>query len=196
MKGASPILILFGITGIIGLVVALMLILGEKPNPTANIDVGDAVDLTTSQAPIAFNDWQADDFALQNLQGETVRLSDFRGRIVFLNLWHTACEPCVREMPAFQQFMREQGADGTMILAINQLGQTAEEIIPFLARINVSDVTVLLDPDFSIAEKFPYNFFPTTYVIDSNGMVRFFKIGELDITQMRAWVSQIRDDEG
>lgn len=187
-EGASPLLILFGITGIVGLVIALMLILGERP---ADFTIDDVVDMTTPEAPRLLNDWQADDFALLNLQGETVRLSDFAGRVVFINLWHTACEPCVREMPAFQQFTREQGDDGAVILAINQLGQTAEEITEFLERINVTDVTILLDPNFVIPDKFPYNFFPTTYVIDTEGMVRFFKIGEVDVLQMRQWVELV-----
>jgi len=184
----SPVVVIFGITGIVGLVIALILIFSEVRPPADNLS--QAVP-TTPAPPRALNDWRADDFALQNLDGELVSLSDFAGRVVFLNVWHTACEPCVREMPAFQQFMSEQDEDGVMILAVNQLGQTAEEIIPFLERIGVSNLTVLTDPDFILMDKFPYNFFPTTYVIDKEGMVRFFKVGEVDIDQMRQWAEQL-----
>ncbi|MCU0481621.1 MAG: TlpA family protein disulfide reductase [Anaerolineae bacterium] len=185
----SPILVIFGITGIVGMVIALILLITSTQPPDDTLN--QTVDYPTPELPRPLNEWRAEDFTLQNLDGESVSLSDFAGRIVFLNVWHTACEPCVREMPAFEQFMREQGEDGVMILAINQLGQTEAEIRPFLANIGISNLTILLDPDFTIMDKFPYNFFPTTYVIDQQGMVRFFKIGEVDIHQMRQWVEQL-----
>lgn len=184
----SPILVIFGITGIVGLVIALILMVtsNQLPDDKLNQTV-----YPTPEIPHPLNDWRVDDFTLQNLDGESVRLSDFAGRIVFLNVWHTACEPCVREMPAFEQFIREQGEDGVMILAVNQLAQTEAEIRPFLDNLGVSNLTILLDPEFVIRDKFPYNFFPTTYVIDQQGMVRFFKVGEVNIHQMRQWVEQL-----
>lgn len=184
----SPILVIFGITGIVGLVIALILMVtsNQLPDDTLNQTV-----YPTPEIPHPLNDWRADDFTLQNLDGESVRLSDFAGRIVFLNVWHTACEPCVREMPAFEQFTREQDENGVMILAVNQLAQTEAEIRPFLDNLGVSNLTILLDPEFVIRDKFPYNFFPTTYVIDQQGMVRFFKVGEVNIHQMRQWVEQL-----
>ncbi len=187
-KTVSPLLVIFGITGIVGVMVALLLIFAEPRQPaqdTVNIV------LTTPAPPRPLNDWQAEDFALQDLDGNTVRLSDFRGRVVFLNMWHTACEPCVREMPAFDQFMREQGDGGAVVLAVNQLAQTEADIRPFLENLGVSRFIVLLDPDFLMTDLYPYNFFPTTYVIDPQGMVRFFKVGEIDLAQMRQWAEQL-----
>ncbi len=184
----SPILIIFGITGIVGLVIALILVLTSNQPPD---EIVNQTIYPTPEIPYPLNDWRAEDFTLQDLDGNTVSLSDFEGRIVFVNVWHTACEPCVREMPAFEQFIREQGEDGVMILAVNQLGQTESEIRPFLANLGVSNLTILLDPDFIVRDKFPYNFFPTTYVIDQQGMVRFFKVGEVNIHQMRQWAEQL-----
>lgn len=187
-KTVSPLLVIFGITGIVGVMVALMLIFAEPRQPAQ-----DTVNIvpTTPAPPRPLNDWRAEDFALQDLDGNTVRLSDFSGRVVFLNMWHTACEPCVREMPAFDQFMREQGDDGAVVLAVNQLAQTETDIRPFLQNLGVSHFTVLLDPDFLMTDLYPYNFFPTTYVIDPQGMVRFFRVGEIDLVQMRQWAEQL-----
>ncbi|PJF30658.1 MAG: hypothetical protein CUN52_03715 [Phototrophicales bacterium] len=187
-KTVSPLLVIFGITGIVGVMVALMLIFTEPRQPAQ--DTVRPIP-TTPSPPRPLNDWRAQDFALQDLDGNTVRLSDFSGRVVFLNMWHTACEPCVREMPAFDQFMREQGDDGAVVLAVNQLAQTEADIRPFLDRLGVSRLIVLLDPDFLMTDLYPYNFFPTTYVIDPQGMVRFFKVGELDLAQMRLWAEQL-----
>lgn len=187
----SPLLIIFGITGIVGVMVALMVLFTEVRQPAQDQD-GAPLTWNTPALPRPLHNWRADDFALQDLDGNIVRLSDFRGRVVFLNLWHTACEPCVREMPAFDQFMREQGDDGAVVLAVNQLGQTEADIRPFLDRLGVSQFIVLLDPDFIMTELYPYNFFPTTYVIDPQGMVRFFKVGELDLAQMRQWAEQLK----
>ncbi|HVM98184.1 MAG TPA: TlpA disulfide reductase family protein, partial [Candidatus Acidoferrales bacterium] len=62
----------------------------------------------------------APDFALTNLDGRTVRLSDFRGKIVFLNLWATWCPPCREEMPSMEQLHRRFESQGLVMLAVSE----------------------------------------------------------------------------
>lgn len=61
--------------------------------------------------------YQAQDFEVQTLDGETVRLSDYRGRVVFLNFWATWCGPCIEELPLMQEFAAQQGDEGAVVLA-------------------------------------------------------------------------------
>src|SRR5438093_12933793 len=60
----------------------------------------------------------APDFRLPDLQGKTQRLSDYRGKVVFLNFWATWCGPCKEEMPAMQLLWDEHSHQGFMMLAV------------------------------------------------------------------------------
>jgi thiol-disulfide isomerase/thioredoxin len=64
--------------------------------------------LPVTQAASRLAGRAAPNFELASLNGDPIRLSSMRGRVVFLNFWATWCEPCKREMPAFQRFMQEQ----------------------------------------------------------------------------------------
>src|SRR5437773_12576066 len=61
----------------------------------------------------------APDFVLQTLDGREIRLSDYRGHVVFLNFWATWCGPCKIEMPAMERLYREYRRQGLTILAVS-----------------------------------------------------------------------------
>lgn len=177
--GVSPLLVILSVSGLIGLVTAGVMLLASGPNATST---GSA-----PPTPVVIDSRQAADFQLVSLDGEMVNLADFQGRPVFINLWRTDCPPCVRELPAFQQFMREQGDDGAVVLAINQ-GEELGFIRDFLAEIGINGVPVLLDPDLDVAADYSYRGLPTTYLIDSTGTVRFRKVGEMTLAEMNTYV--------
>lgn len=131
----------------------------------------------------------APNFELETLDGETVRLSSLRGRVVFLNFWATWCEPCRRELPAFERFMADQPADGPLILALNN-GETPEQIRPFLAENGGSALTVLLDSGYAVEQLYDVNFFPSTFVVDAGGVVRDMHLGEMTLDDLNAYVAQ------
>lgn len=131
----------------------------------------------------------APNFELETLEGETLRLSSLRGRLVFLNFWATWCEPCRRELPALQTFTEQQAGDGPLVLAINN-GETAEQINPFLAENGVSGLTVLLDSGFAVEHQYEVDFFPSTFVVDAGGIVREMHLGELTLDDLNAFVAQ------
>jgi len=72
-------------------------------------------------------DNQSPDFALHNLEGKLVSLSDFRGKPVMLNFWTTGCPYCIRQMPYLQQVYEEWLAKGLVIQTIN-IGETSSEV--------------------------------------------------------------------
>lgn len=131
-----------------------------------------------TQAVSLLVDRPAPNFQLDNLEGEAVRLSNFRGRTVFLNFWATWCEPCIRELPALQTFQEEQGDLGALVLAINN-GETAERISDYFAKNTIRDLLVLLDSEFEVQDSYHVNFFPTTFVVDAAGIVREMHVGEI-----------------
>ena len=119
---------------------------------------------------------RAPDFALENLDGDEVRLSDFRGSTVLANFWATWCEPCVDDMPHLQAVSDDWPDEELVILFIN-IGQSAERVRSFVANRGVT-LQVLLDPEMTTPEK--YNLpqtLPATILIDNHGIIQKVKPG-------------------
>jgi cytochrome c biogenesis protein CcmG/thiol:disulfide interchange protein DsbE len=116
-------------------------------------------------------------FTLQNLDGETVSLSDFRGKMVILNFWATWCEPCRSEMPFLQEVAEdtEWAQRGLVILAVN-IGDSADAVRKFMADNGLS-FTVLLDTTRQVGEQYNTRYIPTTYLIDKDGIIQNTKVG-------------------
>src|SRR5438445_11915472 len=76
----------------------------------------------------------APDFRLPDLQGKTQRLSDYRGKVVFLNFWATWCEPCKEEMPSMQGLWEDLNNQGFMMLAVSMDRVTTATAIPSLVE--------------------------------------------------------------
>lgn len=129
-------------------------------------------------------DQPAPDFEIAGINGEAYRLSDFRGQVVFLNFWATWCIPCRAEMPAFQAFMQLRGGDA-IILAVNADGESIEAMTLFLNEIGVSGLSIGFDPQREVATLYGVNPLPTTFVIDTNGVVRTVRFGEMTEADLR-----------
>jgi len=117
----------------------------------------------------------APDFQLNNLEGEPVSLSDFRGNPVMLNFWATWCSPCVREMPDIQSMYDEQSIKGLVLLPVN-MGGTSSQVKGFLQSHNLS-LPVLLDIDRDVAQKYGIRYIPTTFFIDKDGIIQVVRFG-------------------
>jgi peroxiredoxin len=131
------------------------------------------------------------DFSLTSLDGKTVRLSDYQGRIVFLNFWATWCVPCQKELPAFQAFQQEQAPNGAVILAVNLL-ETADKITPFLDGLGVSGLNVLLDSEGTVSDSYGIFNLPVTFVIDQQGIVRYPKYGPMTVADLQSYVQAVQ----
>jgi peroxiredoxin len=129
-----------------------------------------------SQSPsIATIGKPAPDFTLQNLDGESVSLSDLRGNPVMINFWNTGCPPCRNEMPYLQEVYDENRDTGLVLLTIN-IGQSASTVNDFLEE-NKLALPVLLDSDGAVTQRYGMPGIPTTFFIDSGGILRVKVIG-------------------
>ncbi|HXY54984.1 MAG TPA: TlpA disulfide reductase family protein [Nitrospirota bacterium] len=124
---------------------------------------------------------RAPGFSLQALDGKTVSLADFRGKVILVHFWATWCPPCVEEMPALEQFARSIRAKDFQILAVSVDEGGAAAVAAFMQKNGLS-IPVLLDPSRSIAKLYGTFKFPETYVIDRQGVVRDKAIGPRDWT--------------
>jgi peroxiredoxin len=128
--------------------------------------------------------WVAPDFVLQDLEGKAVRLSNFRGRVVFLNVWTTWCEPCRVEMPSMEVLHRRLEDDGFVMLAVSADADGREAVVPFIEALDVS-FPVLLDPDGQVVSRYGVTGYPETFIIDRGGQVVAHEIGPRDWSDRR-----------
>ncbi|QNU67219.1 TlpA family protein disulfide reductase [Ruminiclostridium herbifermentans] len=110
----------------------------------------------------------APDFTLKDLDGNDVKLSDFKGKIVILNFWAVWCKYCLLEMPDFNELNNELGKENdVVILAINSQ-ESPDKVKEYLTSNNI-DLKVLLDQDGAVTQTYGITGFPTTFFINKDG---------------------------
>ncbi|AHF04459.1 alkyl hydroperoxide reductase [Marichromatium purpuratum 984] len=119
----------------------------------------------------------APEFGLDTPAGETLRLADYRGRVVILNFWATWCPPCRAEMPSMQRAYEALAGDGVEILAIN-VDEDAATVADFGARLGLG-FPLLVDPGSTVTLDYGVRGLPTSYVIDPEGRVALELLGDL-----------------
>ena len=116
--------------------------------------------------------------SLKDLGGASHTLDDYRGQVVLLNFWATWCPPCLVEMPAMQRLKAAFTDTAFTILAVN-VKESREKAWRFQQLLDVS-FTVLLDTTGQAAEDWDVTVYPTSYLIDTTGRIRYMAYGALD----------------
>lgn len=125
---------------------------------------------------------EAPDFSLPNLEEKTVRLSDYRGKVVFLNFWATWCKPCREEMPSMDVLYKNFEREGLVVLAVSiDRVTTKKDIPPFISGMNLT-FPVLVDSWGQTDKRYKLMGVPETYIIDQQGILREKIIGPRDWT--------------
>ncbi|WP_207707313.1 TlpA family protein disulfide reductase [Crassaminicella thermophila] len=125
----------------------------------------------------------APDFTLENLQGESVSLSDFRGKNVLVNFWATWCPYCVKEMPDLNKLYIENKENDFVVLAVD-VGESKEDVEKYLEGKSY-EFPVLLDKDGSISIKYMVRGLPTSFMIDKEGNIRAIKMSMMTYPEMK-----------
>lgn len=137
----------------------------------------------------------APDFTLQDQYGNTVTLSDYQGKTVFLNFWATWCPPCRNEMPEIQQLYESYGENGGDVIILGiaapNYGQegSVSDIKEFLGD-NGYTFPVVMNSGGSLYSDYGISSFPTTIMIDSSGNVYGRAVGGLSYNQMESIIKQ------
>jgi thiol-disulfide isomerase/thioredoxin len=116
-------------------------------------------------------------FTLRQSGGGNLSLKNLEGKVVFLNFWATWCGPCRVEMPAMESLYRGLKDRGFEILAVNV--QESEKDVADFMRQNRLSFPALLDSG-SAAARYGIRAFPTTYIIDRDGLIIARVIGSLN----------------
>ncbi|MCW5852685.1 MAG: redoxin domain-containing protein [Anaerolineae bacterium] len=130
------------------------------------------------------------DFELSTLDGQKVRLSDFRGRPVVINFWATWCGPCLAEMPLLKKTYDELKDTGLVLLAVDV--QEKPDTVRKFAEKEQLPFTVLLDETGLVATYYRVNAYPTTFFVDPNGVIQSWQRGTLTKTTLDRHLDRIR----
>ena len=114
----------------------------------------------------------APDFTLQSIDGQSITLGDFQGKTVLLNFWMSSCDACVSELPYLQTASDNLTNQQAVIIAVNcgESNQTVHYIVDPLKP----SFPMLLDPTGTVCTEYKHGA-PTTFLIDSNGIIRAIK---------------------
>lgn len=121
----------------------------------------------------------ATDFALKDLDGKSIRLSDFKGKAVLLNFWATWCQTCVGERPALERLYRTYRSRGFVILAVSIDRSRPETVKAFVKESRMS-FPVLHDPDDRVSPDYWVQGIPTSVLVTPKGAVAYRVVGQYD----------------
>ena len=112
---------------------------------------------------------RAGDFSLKDLGGSTVKLSDLKGTVLVVDFWASWCDPCKKELPALDALAAKY--PNVVILGVN-VDKKRENAEKTLKSLSISKLHILLDPDGAIASQYDLPKMPSSFVVDSKGIVR------------------------
>lgn len=165
------------------LTVAIVQAMDKKTEPgNTNTDASQAV---TSEGLKVGE--KAPDFELKTLTGETVKLSDLKGKKVMLNFWATWCPPCKAEMPEMEKFYKQKDKNLTL-LAVN-----IDPQLDVKGFVNKNGITfpILLDTNDKVNETYQILSIPTTYFINSQGIIENKFTGAMNLDSMKQFTKDL-----
>jgi len=118
---------------------------------------------------------------LQDLSGKTHSLADYKGKVVLVNFWATWCPPCRAEMPSIQRLKAHMAGKPFAILAVD-MAETETDVRDFLREMKASniDFTILMDKDGKAIRAWNVSVFPTSFILDAEGQLRYSLLGSTE----------------
>lgn len=145
------------------------------------------------------------DFQLKDQYGNLHKLSDYKGKVVFLNFWATWCPPCREEMPHIEEIYKEYGYNKNDVVILGAASPTTpenpspqdeseEKIKAFLTKNNYT-FPVVFDVKGEIFKNYYINAFPTTFMIDKEGNIMGYIAGGLSKENMKKIIEMTLNNE-
>ncbi|MHB1390166.1 MAG: TlpA disulfide reductase family protein [Thermoleophilia bacterium] len=147
----------------------------------------------TTKPPVVVEGSQAPDFSFPLLGGGEARLSDYRGKVVLVNIWNTTCLECKKEMPLMQaKYQAVFKGKPFEILAVSTDQKGAEEVQPFVDNLFYDDMSkvrltfpILLDTKNEVGSIYQTVKYPESFIVDREGNVSKIIIGRLTETDFQ-----------
>jgi peroxiredoxin len=120
----------------------------------------------------------APEFELEDLSGQSVKLSDYRGQVVLINFWATWCGYCRTEFPEIQRAYEGNHDKGFVVLAVN-VQDRKQSVQAYVQELGLT-FPVLLDPFGRASGPYKARGLPTSYFVDQQGVIVLKKVGPVD----------------
>ena len=121
----------------------------------------------------------APNFTFPGLDGKMVSLADYRGKVVFLNIWATWCPPCRKEMPSMEKLYQQLKGEDFEILAVSVDTAGATVVGPFMKELHLS-FPALLDTRGTAQNLYGTTGLPESFIIGRKGIIQKIVIGPTD----------------
>jgi cytochrome c biogenesis protein CcmG/thiol:disulfide interchange protein DsbE len=156
------------------------------PAPQAALSVSNIEPAIGSLAP---------EFSLQTLDGQSVQLSELRGKNLLISYWVTWCIPCIEELPVLNRLYQEYQSKDLVILSVNGIQQ--DELDKVTATISEMGITlpVALDQSEILWDSYWVRFLPTSFFIDETGIIRYIQLGSLTEENLRIKLEELISDQ-
>ncbi|MFS0788690.1 thiol-disulfide oxidoreductase ResA [Shouchella sp. 1P09AA] len=132
----------------------------------------------------------APNFIVNDLEGNQIELADLKGKGVFLNFWGTYCPPCEKEMPYMENQYNIFKDQGVEILAVN-VRETNLPVKRFVERYDLS-FPIPMDPDGELVQRYGVIPLPTTFLINSEGIVTQVITGTMTEEDIEKYMESIK----
>ncbi len=121
---------------------------------------------------------------LPDAERQIHNLADYRGKVVLVNFWASWCTPCIREMPSMQRLDADLFGRPFKLLAVN-VGERPNRLRGFMKRMQI-DFTVLYDEPGKAFREWGASVYPTSFLIDPEGKIRYEAVGPLEWDALEA----------
>src|SRR4029078_5450432 len=135
---------------------------------------------------------KAPSFTLTTITGETLGLDTYKGKVVVLGLFHI-CQPCMMQGTTLQKVSEMTRGKDVVVLGVNSSGNSKKEVGEFLSSFPVKiTYPYLLDPNMVTDTLYGGGkFIPNVYVIDRQGVIRWQRVGDMDLAGEKVIVSEV-----
>jgi thiol-disulfide isomerase/thioredoxin len=131
----------------------------------------------------------APDFEWTGLDGKTLRLSSYRGRVVVVNFWATWCQPCREELPALQ---RVAASEPDVVVLEVDLMEPSDKARSFLDSLGLDRLQPVLDGDGATTRRYGVLGLPSTFFVDKQGVIRHLELNQMTEERIRNGVRKAR----
>ncbi len=140
------------------------------------------------------NSSQAPDFTVKDLKGREISLSNYSGKVVFLNFWATWCGPCKAEIPDFIEAYKQYKDKGMEIIGISVDRISPKSVLKFAEKYKIN-YPVVMSTNKIKKDYEPGPYVPTTIIIDQEGKIRHRHIGYMNKETLKDYFLKLTEEK-